>query len=152
MEKGNGAIVISRKKLSEDIVYDLLLTLDPSFAKNLSEEVNIKAYSLKLAEHANFEVADISNAVGGVIAFYENDKELYITYVCVNVSKRRMGVADLLLGSICRYADSIGKPVSLEVVVSNVGARNLYEKHGFKITHCGKAKFSMTRPYHPIHV
>ena len=65
MEKGNGAIVISRKNLSEDIVYDLLLTLDPSFAKNLSEEVNIKAYSLKLAEHAIFEVADISNAVGG---------------------------------------------------------------------------------------
>ena len=82
---------------------------------------------------------------GGVIAFYENEKELYITYVCVSVAKRRMGVADRLLHSVCRYADSIGKPISLEVWVSNTKAIMLYEKHGFEKVRGDTEKYLMTR-------
>ncbi len=82
---------------------------------------------------------------GGVIAFYENEKELYITYVCVSVAKRRIGVADRLLHSVCRYADSIGKPISLEVWVSNTKAIMLYEKHGFEKVRGDTEKYLMTR-------
>lgn len=146
MEKRNTIVKILRKHLPVDIVKDLILTLDPSFAKRLAEDVNIDAYSLKLSEYANFEVADLSGSWGGVIAFYENKKELYITYVCVSVTKRRMGVADLLLHSVCSYADEVSKPISLEVWVSNEKAIRLYEKHGFEKVRSGTDKFYMTRP------
>lgn len=146
MEKRNTIVKISRKHLPVDIVKDLILTLDPSFAKRLAEDVNIDAYSLKLSEHADFEVADFSGSWGGVIAFYENKKELYITYVCVSVTKRRMGVADLLLHSVCSYADEVAKPISLEVWTSNAKAIRLYEKHGFEKVRSGTDKFYMTRP------
>lgn len=138
-------IKISRKRLKQNVVHDLLCTLDPLFAKRLEETVNIGDYSLKLAEHANFEVADISGEWGGVIAFYENEKELYIPYVCVSQSRRRMGVAGLLMDSVCGYADSKGKPVSLEVRTSNVGAIKLYEKYGFEIKGDDGTKYHMTR-------
>lgn len=142
-------VVISRERLTPDAVYGLLLLLDPSFAKSLSEEVDIKPYSVKLAVHANFEVATVSGHWGGVIAFYENEKELYIPYVCVSVANRRIGVADLLLDSLCRYADSLGKSVSLEVLTTNVAAIRLYEKHGFRIVKNGETKFYMTRVCRP---
>lgn len=145
MNTTNEIITISRERLPENVVRDLLLSLDPSFAKRLAEDVNIGSYALKLAEHANFEVAHISGHMGGVIAFYENEKELYITYVCVSVAKRRMGVADRLLHSVCRYADSIGKPISLEVWVSNTKAIMLYEKHGFEKVRGDTEKYLMTR-------
>ena len=58
-------VVISRERLTPDAVYGLLLLLDPSFAKSLSEEVDIKPYSVKLAVHANFEVATVSGHWGG---------------------------------------------------------------------------------------
>lgn len=138
-------IKISRKRLEQNVVHDLLCTLDPLFAKRLEETVNIGDYSLKLAEHANFEVADISGEWEGVIAFYENEKELYIPYVCVSQSRRRMGVAGLLLDSVCSYADSLSKPISLEVRTSNVGAIKLYEKYGFEIKSDDGTKFYMTR-------
>lgn len=65
MEKRNTTIKISRKHLPVDIVKDLILTLDPSFAKRLAEDVNIDAYSLKLSEYANFEISDFSGSWGG---------------------------------------------------------------------------------------
>ena len=139
-------IAVSRKHLPKNVVRDLLLSLDPTFAKRLAEDVDVESYSLKLAEHATFEVADVLGVVGGIIAFYENKKELYITYVCVSVTKRRMGVADLLLHSVCSYADEVAKPISLEVWVSNAKAIRLYEKHGFEKVRSGTDKFYMTRP------
>lgn len=65
MNTTNEIITISRERLPENVVRDLLLSLDPSFAKRLAEDVNIGSYALKLAEHANFEVAHISGHMGG---------------------------------------------------------------------------------------
>lgn len=138
-------IEILSKRLNRETVYDLFYTLDPMFYKRLEETINVSVYSQKLAEHAEFLIAYISDEVVGIIAFYENEKQLYIPYVCVNVKKRRLGIASLLLDSFCAYADSIGKPISLEVRILNVGAIKLYEKYGFEIKSDNGTKFYMTR-------
>lgn len=137
-------ISLSREHLPRDVVYDLLLSLDPLFAKRLEKDVDIAEYSIKLAKNAMFEIAYVSGVVG-LIAFYENKNELYITYVCVSIAKRRMGVADMLLHSVCCYADDVGKPISLEVWVSNTKAISLYEKYGFEKVKVGTEKYYMTR-------
>ncbi len=123
----------------------MLCTLDPMFAKRLEETVNIEDYSRKLSEHANFEIAEFDSSIIGIVAFYENESELYIPYVCVSISKRGMGVADILLNNICHYADMKNKPISLEVRTSNIGAIRLYRKFSFDTTCDSDIKCHMTR-------
>ena len=143
---------ILRKRLNHNVVCDLLRTLDPSFAERLEETVNIDDYSRKLSDNAYFEVAENNSNIDGIIAFYENKSEIYIPYVCVSVFKRRMGIADALLNSVCNYASLVCKPISLEVRVSNIRAIRLYEKFGFKIMNEKESKFYMKRHYCPVKV
>lgn len=41
------------------------------------------------------------------------------------------GVARALMDNICHIADTMGKPINLEVRVGNTAAVSLYEKYGF---------------------
>ena len=138
-------IKVTRKHLEQPRVYELLTTLDPSFTKRLERLVDIEDYSRKLSNHACFEIAENEDGLIGAIAFYENEQSLFIPFVCVSIHSRRMGVADSLLKSICQYADTVGKPISLEVRSSNSNAINLYTKHSFNVVNKINNKLLMTR-------
>lgn len=138
-------VYLLRKRLSLFEVDDLLHSLDETFYRRVTESVGKASYVKKLSERASFEVAKEGERVLGVIAFYENEKELYISYVCVEKSKRKQGVADLLMRNVCCYAEEVNKNVSLEVRISNYAAIRLYSKFGFKIVETYGDKYYMTK-------
>ena len=83
-------------------------------------------------------------AVGYVGLMYVLD-EGYISNVAVSPSRRREGIADMLLTEL--YARAKAKKLSfltLEVRESNLAARRLYEKNGFETV--GKRKNYYEKP------
>ena len=78
------------------------------------------------------------SAIGYVGLMYVLD-EGYISNVAVSPSRRREGIADMLLAEL--YARAKEKKLSfltLEVRESNIPARSLYKKHGY--TEVGRRK------------
>ncbi len=60
--------------------------------------------------------------------------EAYIYSVVVTRSWRGKGVADQLLDSLHRRAQNLGKSSALlEVVETNMSARRLYDRHGYRV-------------------
>jgi [ribosomal protein S18]-alanine N-acetyltransferase len=59
--------------------------------------------------------------------------EAHVTTFAVSPDCRRQGVGEHLLLELLRIAESVGAAVAtLEVRVSNLPARRLYEKYGFR--------------------
>ena len=91
-----------------------------TFTPPLSERVLLSEYAKKLYTKAfNIECWFDGNNIIGLISFYINNTQAYITNVsvsprCINISKEK----HLAL-------------IILEVNISNVGAITLYEKYGF---------------------
>ncbi|NLF34694.1 MAG: ribosomal protein S18-alanine N-acetyltransferase [Clostridiales bacterium] len=59
--------------------------------------------------------------------------EGYLHNVAVAASARRQGVADALIGALCRHGRAGLAFLTLEVRASNAAAVALYEKHGFAV-------------------
>lgn len=142
-------VTLSRKSLNANEVKSLFEFLDSSFALRLQETLDLEVYSMKLATHAKFELAELEGVIIGTIAFYTNEtkNELYVPYVCVQSVYRRQGIADMLMTDFCSYADNMKMSISLEVRKSNKGAIRLYEKYGFQLVSENDIKLYMTRKW-----
>lgn len=129
------------------IVSNLINTLDESFAYRLQQVVNLDDYSVKLSSNAIFVVARYKDEYVGIIAYYfnEREEEFYISYVCVKLSYRNLGIADLMMNKICFEADRLGLNISLEVRNDNLSAINLYKKCGFNSVAQNDIKSKMVR-------
>lgn len=102
------------------------------------------AYQLN-NENAFFLVAVQDNAVLGYIGITELFEVCEVNNIAVDPVARRQGIAQGLLNAAVAGAKSRGRElITLEVRVSNSGARALYEKNGF--TQAGKRKDYYTDP------
>lgn len=137
----------SIERLSSLEVRNSIYTLDSSFTKRLQETVNLSDYSEKISKFASFLIAKCKQEYIGVIAFYTNTEksELYIPFLCVKETHRRMGIGDLLMTNMCDYATKHRQTISLEVRNDNIGAIKLYQKYGFRIIKNDNIKSYMTR-------
>lgn len=140
-------IHVEIEALTSPQIFTLLSTLDVDFAARLSESVNLNEYSEKLSRFAQFVVATNENEIAGIVAFYKNEttKSIYVPYVCTGVKYRGMGIGSQLLQKLIAYADSLGFPIELEVLKTNISAIMLYQRAGFEV--CGESlsKYNMIR-------
>lgn len=87
--------------------------------------------SLQL-QYSSFFVAVIDGIVAGYIGTYLIGGDIDITNIAVKKSFRRQGIADKLIEEVFTYAkEEKVEFINLEVRVSNIPARTLYEKYGF---------------------
>ena len=140
-------VEIRKEHFAAPFLEKLIFDLDVSFAERLQQTVSLNAYSRKLSENAHFVTAQYKGEYIGLVAFYINEikEELFIPYVCVKSSYRKLGVANRLMDYVCKEADKLSFNISLEVRNDNYGAKNLYLKHGFLITDEAEVKSHMVR-------
>ncbi|HXQ95652.1 MAG TPA: ribosomal protein S18-alanine N-acetyltransferase [Candidatus Acidoferrales bacterium] len=82
---------------------------------------------------ARYLVARDGERIVGYAGLWLMVDEAHITTFAVAPDRRRQGVAERLLLELLRIAESVGAAVAtLEVRVSNLPARRLYEKYGFR--------------------
>jgi [ribosomal protein S18]-alanine N-acetyltransferase len=82
---------------------------------------------------ARYLVARDGERVVGYAGLWLMVDEAHVTTFAVSPDYRRQGVGEHLLLELLRIAESVGAAVAtLEVRVSNLPARRLYEKYGFR--------------------
>lgn len=133
--------------LSSSDIHSLISSLDVELASRLSQSVDLNEYSIKLSHNAKFIVAYHGEMIVGLIAFYENIKNmlLYVPYICTSADHRRQGIGKALMETLLTYADSIGYTIELEVLKINYVAIILYRGYGFKVCSDDRNKFRMKR-------
>lgn len=112
-----------------------LLDCDARFKPPLSERVAIPDYAMKIHQQAHrFEMWRDTELVGLVAAYFDEiKKRAFITNVSVAAPLLGRGIASKLIAhTIDRAMTSSLDRVCLQVDASNVHARNLYVKHGFR--------------------
>jgi ribosomal-protein-alanine N-acetyltransferase len=101
-------------------------------------------YNKLIADGFVFVAEDASGRVGFICAKAVAG-EWEIENVVVAPAERRRGIADALIGELIRRArNDAASAIFLEVRESNLAARRLYEKHGFRET--GRRKAYYTSP------
>ncbi len=82
---------------------------------------------------ARYIVARDGDRIVGYAGLWQMVDEAHITTFAVAPGYRMQGVGQTLLVELLRIAESVGASVAtLEVRVSNLPARRLYEKYGFR--------------------
>ncbi|HLX84437.1 MAG TPA: ribosomal protein S18-alanine N-acetyltransferase [Terriglobales bacterium] len=96
-------------------------------------------------EHASGIVGLTTGLISGFVCAKAVAGEWEIENVVVAPAERRRGIADALIGELIGRARSdAASAIFLEVRESNLVARRLYEKHGFRET--GRRKAYYTSP------
>lgn len=82
---------------------------------------------------ARYVVAWADERIVGYAGLWQMVDEAHVTTFAVAPDRRRQGVGEVLLTELLGIAESVGASVAtLEVRVSNLPARRLYEKYGFR--------------------
>lgn len=82
---------------------------------------------------AHYTVAEIGARIVGYIGYWQVVDECDVTNIAVAPDVRRMGIASALIAEVVRKArENALALVTLEVRKSNIPARTLYERFGFK--------------------
>ncbi|MGC8633653.1 MAG: ribosomal protein S18-alanine N-acetyltransferase [Candidatus Limnocylindrales bacterium] len=82
---------------------------------------------------ARYVVAWANDRIVGYAGLWQMVDEAHVTTFAVAPDCRRQGVGEALLTELLGIAESVGASVAtLEVRVSNLPARRLYEKYGFR--------------------
>lgn len=111
----------------------------------ISQNLDIKAYSVKLSTYAYFLTCDSVGTIAGVLAFYRNEEahQLYIPYLVTCDGFQGKGVATGMLKHLSCEFQGKYQTIALEVLKSNVSALHLYQKNNFKIREDRGDKFLM---------
>jgi ribosomal protein S18 acetylase RimI-like enzyme len=96
--------------------------VEPSAILPLESDQNMMA----LFRDSHIVVAEESNRVIG----FSGNRGTFITWLFVHPLSRRKGIATAL---ICEILGRVDRPVTLNVVVSNIPALALYRRNGFTI-------------------
>lgn len=122
---------------------------DSSFVQGLSRRVNIMEYSHKIAKNALRFEAWLEDRLVGLVAVYCNtpDKKVaFVTNVSVLSDLQGKGIGFQLMKNCITHVKLLDFfCLELEVEGSNVGARMLYEKLGFRT--CSTASNTLIMTY-----
>ena len=120
-------------KLIQSEVLSLLNRFDDSSDSPLHEGLDFDSYSKKLSEYAYFIIATDNNSQIGFIAYYLNEEGrfAYVPQVVVHKDGRHKGVGHAMFTKLYESVEGNYSSVKLEVLKSNVNARNFYNREGF---------------------
>ncbi len=114
--------------LSAEDILGYFGNLDRETIAEIETRADLAKYATKLKDHARILRLNTESSVAGIIFYYENDQEIYITHISVLPKYRNLGYATQMLGQLRKNS---GLPIKLEVSIDNQIARKLYERHGF---------------------
>lgn len=113
-------------------ILKLLISLDEEYSPKLSDQVNLKEYSIKLAKSANFILLEDKLDVG-LIAFYLNKDFCFITSFGIPSNYQGKGFSQKMFSKLVEIISRNGIPqIRLEVNVKNKKAIRYYYKLGFE--------------------
>lgn len=102
--------------------------LDEETITEIETRTNLSEYLTKLSNYAKILRLNAERSVVGLIFYYENNHEIYITHLSVLPEHRNLGYASQMLGQLSK---SSRLPIKLEVAIDNEIARKLYKRLGF---------------------
>ena len=127
----------SIEKLSQQEVFDLLVTCNNSFTPPLSKNIpyTLEEYAERLATYADFVLAKEGGEIAGFLAFYTNTEGgfAYIPQVWVSDNHQRKGIGGQMLNMLIQNILASFLSVRLEVRKNNEKALSFYNKMGFVV-------------------
>lgn len=117
---------------SENELYTHLLSVDNDFVVPLSKRVNINEYTKKIFEKAVCLEAWSEQQLIGLVAYYFNEKQFFITNVSVLAMYSKNGIATILLNHVKN--DAVKKEVCEVIVETEEPLILFYQKQGFHIS------------------
>jgi len=128
-------IDIFHQKISEKELFNLLDYLNDSFIPNLEEQVDLKKYASKLFKQAYFIFLKDGEKIIGLIAYYINGKNSFLTSFGIHKSYHNKGLGTILYSEYINILKlkNIEK-VELEVHADNKKALEFYKKQQFKFS------------------
>ena len=130
-------IVFDNKKCNKEDIAKFILEQDKMFSVPLSERIDIKKFIEKIVSKAIIIKAVSKNDIIAMSAFYANDQvnfKSYLTFLAVDNRYRNNGIANNLIDimfDVLKEKEMLS--VELTTGISNIAARRLYEKKGFKL-------------------
>jgi ribosomal protein S18 acetylase RimI-like enzyme len=129
------AIQLHRNRSGTAEVAEHLRACDASFARPLSQRVDLDTYAAKIVTRAERFEAWTGGRLAGLVAAYCNDparRVCFVTSVSVVPDCQGRGIASHLLAACVAHARRAGfKHVELEVDGHNTAAAGLYRRQGF---------------------
>ncbi len=153
----NGIRDLPDTPADRELLTSYLQSVDPQFSPPLSRRVDLGVYARKLLEHGIVAVALRGEGqIGGVAAFYANDRErrvAYLSLVVVDGDAQGRGVGTQLVTHALATAARRGmQRMRLEVQCNNTKAQAFYQRLGFRTLDLrrdggtGPASLYMERP------
>ncbi len=120
-------------RLSRSEVLSLLERFDDSSDSPLHEGLDFKTYSHKLSQHAYFVLASENDRQLGFIAYYLNEENhfVYVPQIVVHRDARHKGLGHSMFNVLCDSIATDMECIKLEVLKSNIYARDFYRREGF---------------------
>jgi len=91
------------------------------------------------------QIITVSGKRAGAIELAENDHELVVANIQIVPAHQGHGIGTRVLEMMIARASEQGRDVGLQVLVTNTGARRLYERLGFVVTENIPPHLRMTR-------
>ena len=127
----------SIEKLSQQEVFNLLVTCNNSFTPPLSQNIpyTLEEYAERLATYADFVLAKEDGEIAGFLAYYTNAEGgfAYIPQVWVSDNHQRKGIGGQMLNVLIQNIPESLSSVRLEVRKNNYKAVSFYDKMGFEV-------------------
>jgi GNAT superfamily N-acetyltransferase len=121
-------VFFDNPNLSMEDILGYFSKLDDLTIAGIETRINLNEYATKLSNYAKILRLNVERTVVGIIFYYENNYEIYITHLSVLPEHRNIGYASQMLGQLSK---SSRLPIKLEVAIDNQIARKLYETLGF---------------------
>ena len=121
-------ISFDKPELSIDEILRYFENLEEDTIVDIETRVSIGDYATKLRNYAQVLRMKLDHSTVGVIFYYENISQIFITHLSVLPKYRNLGYASQMLSLL---VENTSLPIALEVSVRNPVAQNLYVRHGF---------------------
>jgi ribosomal protein S18 acetylase RimI-like enzyme len=97
-----------------------------------------RAYHDEHFDPAKMQIVTVNGDDAGCLSVEGQGDEVYITLIELLPAYQNLGIGTRLLQDIIARAALERKPVSLEVLKANEGAKRLYDRLGFEMVPCEK--------------
>jgi ribosomal protein S18 acetylase RimI-like enzyme len=93
-----------------------------------------------------WQLVIIDGLAVGAVSVERSDNELYLRNIYILPAQQRRGIGTAILNQLIEEADRAAVPLTLYVMKSNPGARQLYQRLGLTIRDEIEGKYRMIRP------
>jgi len=134
--------------LNKEEIFNFLFKCDDQFPIDLSDMVDLKDYSDKLAKHSTQTCFYNDSALIGILLYYTNNKEksAFIPIIGILKEYQSMGIGTKLLLETMKYLSQNGfNSVRLEVHKINPKSLDLFLKYGFDIVDDSKDQYVLEK-------